>query len=87
MEEADSVGDKIAIMALGRLRAIGSPMHLKQRFGMGYSVQIVTTEERVSRITYLLIPVETSSKRENIRNIQCDKRCKSNVGCGITFVV
>jgi ABC-type multidrug transport system ATPase subunit len=47
MEEADSVGDKIAILALGRLRAIGTPMHLKQRFGMGYSVTLITNEEKL----------------------------------------
>jgi ABC-type multidrug transport system ATPase subunit len=52
MEEADSVGDKIAILALGRLRAIGSPMHLKQRFGMGYSVHMTTSTDRVS-VTFL----------------------------------
>ena len=35
MEEADILGDQIAIMARGRLRAIGSSLRLKQRFGSG----------------------------------------------------
>ena len=36
MEEADVLGDRIAIMARGRLRCIGSSIHLKHRFGSGY---------------------------------------------------
>lgn len=38
MEEADILGDRIAIMALGRLRCLGSSLRLKQRFGSGYQV-------------------------------------------------
>lgn len=40
MEEADVLGDRIAIMARGRLRCIGSSIHLKHRFGSGYQVQL-----------------------------------------------
>ncbi|KAK9828716.1 hypothetical protein WJX72_001692 [[Myrmecia] bisecta] len=40
MEEADILGDRIAIMARGRLRCIGSGLHLKQRFGSGYRIAI-----------------------------------------------
>jgi hypothetical protein len=38
MEEADILGDRIGIMARGRLRAIGSSIRLKQKFGAGYQV-------------------------------------------------
>lgn len=40
MEEADILGDRIAIMARGRMRCIGSALRLKQRFGSGYSLSI-----------------------------------------------
>ncbi|KAK9805624.1 hypothetical protein WJX72_008643 [[Myrmecia] bisecta] len=40
MEEADVLGDRIAIMAKGRLRCIGSSIRLKQRFGSGYQVAV-----------------------------------------------
>ena len=40
MEEADVLGDRIAIMARGRLRCIGSSIHLKHRFGSGYKVSL-----------------------------------------------
>lgn len=42
MAEAEAIGDKIAILALGRLRAIGTTLHLKNRFGAGYSLDVVT---------------------------------------------
>jgi ABC-type multidrug transport system ATPase subunit len=38
MEEADILGDRVAIMAHGSLRCIGSSLHLKQKFGAGYQV-------------------------------------------------
>jgi ABC-type multidrug transport system ATPase subunit len=40
MEEADILGDRIAIMAKGRLRCIGTSIRLKSRFGAGYRVSV-----------------------------------------------
>lgn len=40
MEEADILGDNVAIMARGRLRAFGSSLRLKQRFGSGYELSV-----------------------------------------------
>jgi ABC-type multidrug transport system ATPase subunit len=40
MEEADILGDSIAIMARGKLRAIGSSIRLKQKFGSGYQISL-----------------------------------------------
>ncbi|GMH33239.1 hypothetical protein BSKO_01073 [Bryopsis sp. KO-2023] len=40
MEEADILGDRISIMARGRIRAIGSSIRLKQKFGAGYEVSV-----------------------------------------------
>jgi ABC-type multidrug transport system ATPase subunit len=36
MDEADVLGDRIAIVKEGRLRALGTSRFLKKRFGMGY---------------------------------------------------
>lgn len=44
MEEADVLGDRIAIMARGHLRCIGSSLHLKQRFGAGYQLSLTTAD-------------------------------------------
>eukprot|EP00249_Psilotum_nudum_P021774 c28239_g1_i1 orf=514-3321(-) len=40
MEEADILSDRIAIMAKGKLRCIGTSIHLKSRFGTGYLVSV-----------------------------------------------
>ena len=40
MEEADILADRIAIMADGKVRCIGSPLFLKNRYGVGYNLTI-----------------------------------------------
>ena len=44
MEEADLLSDQIGIMYLGRLRAIGSPIGLKQAYGKGYKVDVILND-------------------------------------------
>ncbi|CAB3381980.1 Hypothetical predicted protein [Cloeon dipterum] len=41
MDEADLLGDKIAIMASGKLQCYGSPFFLKKKYGTGYYLVIV----------------------------------------------
>lgn len=41
MDEADYLGDRIAIMSSGKLAAIGSNVFLKNKFGSGYNMGIV----------------------------------------------
>ena len=43
MDEADALGDRIAILAGGKLRCCGTGSFLKQRFGVGYTLTIVVT--------------------------------------------
>jgi ATP-binding cassette, subfamily A (ABC1), member 3 len=40
MDEADVLGDRIAIVKEGRLRAMGTSKFLKNRFGMGYLLRM-----------------------------------------------
>ncbi|KAM2487738.1 hypothetical protein ACFX1W_039631 [Malus domestica] len=40
MEEADILGDRIGIMAKGRLRCIGTSIRLKSRFGTGFIANV-----------------------------------------------
>jgi ABC-type multidrug transport system ATPase subunit len=44
MDEADLLGDRIAIMNKGKLRVLGSSLFLKSRFGIGYTLTISTTK-------------------------------------------
>ncbi|XP_077241690.1 ATP-binding cassette A1 isoform X2 [Tasmannia lanceolata] len=43
MDEADELGDRIAIMANGSLRCCGSSLFLKHRYGVGYTLTLVKT--------------------------------------------
>ena len=40
MEEADVLGDRIAIMSRGEVQCYGSPFFLKKRFGSGYTLHV-----------------------------------------------
>ena len=40
MEEADTLGDKIAIMSSGKIECCGSSLYLKQLYGVGYQLTI-----------------------------------------------
>ncbi|KAF9925133.1 hypothetical protein FBU30_005026 [Linnemannia zychae] len=40
MEEADALGDRIAILSAGQLQTMGSSLFLKNRFGLGYRLNL-----------------------------------------------
>ena len=40
-QEADVLGDRIAIMASDRVQCCGSPFFLKQRLGSGYTLEVL----------------------------------------------
>jgi len=44
MDEADLLGDRIAILAEGELRCLGSSLFLKRKFGAGYMLTMVKTK-------------------------------------------
>lgn len=44
MEEADILGDEIAIMARGWIKAFGTSLRLKQRFGSGYHLSVAISD-------------------------------------------
>lgn len=50
MEEADILGDKIAIMKDGYIAAVGTNLRLKNKFGTGYSVTILTEAEKTQSV-------------------------------------
>lgn len=55
MDEADLLGDRIAIMAGGKLKCAGSSFFLKKKFGAGYHLVIVKdTGCEVTKVTDLL---------------------------------
>lgn len=45
MDEADVLGDRIAIMAKGGIQCLGSSLFLKNRYGAGYKLTMVKSEK------------------------------------------
>ncbi|KAK1943637.1 ABC transporter A family member 5 [Phytophthora citrophthora] len=45
MDEADILGDRIAILADGKLRCAGSSLFLKNRFGAGYNLTMIKSSD------------------------------------------
>jgi ABC-type multidrug transport system ATPase subunit len=39
-DEADALGDRIAVLSKGRLTVFGSPMYLKSVYGLGYRLRV-----------------------------------------------
>ncbi|XP_062036907.1 ATP-binding cassette sub-family A member 17-like [Lepus europaeus] len=73
MDEADLLGDRIAIMAKGELQCCGSPMFLKQKYGAGYYITLLKkphcNTETLSHLIYHHIPnavLESSAGEEVI---------------------
>ena len=52
MEEADALCSKIAIMSHGRLRCLGTTMHLKEKFGKGIRIILVRILPLCSTTSY-----------------------------------
>lgn len=48
MDEADYLGDRIAIMASGKLAALGSNVFLKNKFGAGYNMTVSRSSKSLS---------------------------------------
>uniref|UniRef100_A0A8D0NH23 ABC transporter domain-containing protein n=1 Tax=Sus scrofa TaxID=9823 RepID=A0A8D0NH23_PIG len=70
VDEADLLGDRIAIMVNGSLRCCGSSIFLKKIYGVGYHIDIVKEPhcdvEEIAKIIYYHIPTATLEK--NARN-------------------
>jgi len=60
MDEADQLGDRIAIMASGEMKCCGSSLFLKSRYGVGYTLTLVKApgfkESAVRRLLDSSIP-------------------------------
>lgn len=49
MDEADILGDRIGIMAKGKMTCLGSSMFLKEKFGFGYNMSVVKKSSEVNK--------------------------------------
>lgn len=76
MDEADILGDRVAIMAAGELNAVGSPFFLKQKFGRGYRLVCV----KKSRCNPAIL---TGLLRKHIPDISIE----SDIGTELSYVL
>ena len=66
MDEADILGDRIAIMAEGNIKCCGSSLFLKNKYGVGYHMVIVKEPNcDVSKITGLVTSHVPTAKLES----------------------
>lgn len=75
MDEADLLGDRIAIMGDGKLRCVGSPLFLKTKYGVGYNMTI----EKQNPITF-----NTKGVIDIINRYVEDAKILTNVGTELT---
>lgn len=68
MDEADILGDRIAIMAEGKVKCCGSSLFLKKRFGVGYNLVIAKkTRENAPQIdAFVLNKIPNSIKLSEV---------------------
>ncbi|KAF2368204.1 ABC transporter-like [Trinorchestia longiramus] len=76
MEEADLLGDRIAIMALGVVQCCGSSMFLKKRYGSGYHLVIVKQDS-----------CDVSAVTATIQKYIRDARLDTNHGAELSYVL
>jgi ATP-binding cassette subfamily A (ABC1) protein 3 len=76
MDEADILGDRIAIMADGELKACGTPFFLKKQFGVGYRLTCVKKADCDTRKLTALIG-------KYVANIQID----TDIGSELSYVL
>ncbi|KAJ0177199.1 hypothetical protein K1T71_007208 [Dendrolimus kikuchii] len=76
MDEADVLGDRIAIMSGGRLQCVGTPYFLKKHYGIGYKLTIVKADEcnveEITRFFKKYVPDITEN---------------TNIGSELTYIV
>lgn len=77
MDEADVLGDRIAIMAGGKLQCIGTPYFLKKHYGIGYKLTIVKEDAcKVEDVTQFFRTYVPDVKE----NTNIGKKCFKNIG-------
>merc|ERR1719502_1932637 len=46
MEEAEALCDRLAIQVQGQLRCLGTPIHIKGKYGSGYQLEVLIDRSR-----------------------------------------
>ncbi|CAD5114243.1 DgyrCDS3384 [Dimorphilus gyrociliatus] len=76
MDEADLLGDRIAIMADGIIQCCGSSLFLKSKYGVGYHMTIVKTPE-----------CDVTGLTKVIKNFVEEAKIESNISAELSFIL
>ncbi|XP_020626914.1 ATP-binding cassette sub-family A member 2-like isoform X2 [Orbicella faveolata] len=70
MDEADLLGDRIAIVSNGKLRCVGSPLFLKSHFGDGYHLTLVKKRERTPQGSIVNVHVSSTGSSQALETTE-----------------
>jgi ATP-binding cassette subfamily A (ABC1) protein 3 len=89
MDEADYLGDRIAIMSKGNLRCSGSPLFLKSKYSSGYRLVLtIKQQEENAPIPENKIDFMKANKLiELVQKIIPNAKLNSNINSEITFIL
>ena len=73
MDEADVLGDRIAIISEGKLRCLGSSLFLKSHFGDGYHLTLVKKSSGSSQNSF------TSTPQGSLNNLRATPPTESSL--------
>lgn len=76
MDEADVLGDRIAIMSQGKLKAVGSSFFLKKQFGVGYHLVCVKKSN-----------CDTTKVTEVLRGFIPDIKVETDIGTELSYLL
>ncbi|CAE7379072.1 ABCA3, partial [Symbiodinium natans] len=77
MDEAETLGDRIAIMAAGKVKCVGSALFLKSQYGVGYTLTIAKTPQPTA---------EQSRALDSLIHARCTRAERlSDVGTELTY--
>lgn len=62
MEEADVLADRIAVIAAGSLKCVGTSLNLKNTYGDGYRINLICKAANQARIIECMNTIAPSSK-------------------------
>lgn len=78
MEEADILGDTIAILKKGKLEVCGTSLYLKNHYGIGYNLYIIKSgncdEDKIVEFV-----------KENVENVQVKAARGNELNCLLPY--
>ena len=87
MDEADYLGDRIAIMSKGSLRCSGSPLFLKSKYSSGYSLVLTKKQNDKEEEENESDSAKTQQLIDLVQSIVPDAKLSSNINSEITFLL